>query len=144
MNSRYRISKKTDGPTGRVTFTPEYYGYKHLWPFKRWWDFSWDFNGIYGPVHHVIAFPTYEEAAQWFRQRDEDARKAMIPDTTETLPIDLSAKPVPLTHDEMESLCVFDTRAECDAAARYAAYAESKGIIMPTPICRESAAWTKP
>lgn len=53
-------------------------------------------------------------------------------------------KPDPLTHEEMEALCVFDTPAERDAAKRYAAYAEKRGVSMPVPICRHSSAWESP
>lgn len=43
-----------------------------------------------------------------------------------------------LSHVEMEALCVFDTKAERDAAARYAAFAESCGCMMPVPIWRNA------
>ncbi len=53
----------------------------------------------------------------------------------------LNKKIPPLTHEEMYALCVFKTPAERDAAARYAKYAEDRGLIMPTPVCYDSAAW---
>lgn len=47
----------------------------------------------------------------------------------------------PLSYDEMYAMTVFKTPAERDAAARYAKYAEDRGVVMPTPVCYDSAAW---
>jgi hypothetical protein len=47
----------------------------------------------------------------------------------------------PLSFDEMYALTVFKTPAERDAAARYAKFAEDRGLMMPVPVCYDAAAW---